>query len=379
MNGCSSAVDQTASKFWNCRRWLGALVIGPLALACGTPPPAADSYRVMSSDEVAHLELSRLDSLVLKIPNGLIKGITHFRRHDGRYYLLDGYDKKVHVFDLDGSHLLSFGGEGSGPGEFRRPIRLAFDQDEILVIDPGQHALMATFGDDGSFRAAEQLPLPRGPTAFEVVGGSLYVLTPGVTDSSGGGWDQLTVLDSNFGVVGRGCPVEARVVESMKSNGSLSTYQPSGVAVLDELVYCVHPISPTIQVMNTDGKNLGAVAVAPPFYRAPLDGPFSTNQKEILKYAASFTSHNVVYPVRDGPGFVSVYRSYDLEAGGSRYWLFRCTLEADWGVRDCAMTESNKKVVLVTPEGDVFLEEEAEPNGPPVVGIYRLVEEKTER
>ncbi|MDZ4258806.1 MAG: 6-bladed beta-propeller [Gemmatimonadales bacterium] len=171
-----------------------------LVVACEAPSAEADSYRTLSSDEVSRLELVPLDSLVLTVPGGLIKGITDFQRHDGRYYLLDGDDKVVHVFDAGGNHLLSFGGEGSGPGEFRRPVGLGFDRDEVLVFDPGQGSLMHAFGNDGTFRAAEQLPLPRSRPLWsvEVAEEKLYLLTSGNADSAGGGWDLLTVIDSNF-------------------------------------------------------------------------------------------------------------------------------------------------------------------------------------
>jgi hypothetical protein len=353
------------------RRALVVLVSSILTLACATAPPEADSYRTLSSDEVSHLKLVRVDSLVLTIPSGLIGGITDFRRHDGRYYLLDDYEKMVHVFDPGGSHLLSFGGEGSGPGEFIRPIALAFDRDEVLVID-GQSGLMDAFGDDGTFHAADYLPLPRTPMSIEVVDGDLYVVTTGAPDSAGGGWELLTVLDSNFEVVGRGCRIDARTVASERSRGIVQIFTASAVAVLDGRVYCTQPISPIVQVMGPDGKTLGKVAVAPPFYRAPVDRPITLNQKEMFNYVAGFTSHSAFHPLRDGPGFVSVYSSWDVEAGSYRFWLFRCTMDADWGVRDCAMTESPKRPIMITPDGEVFLEENGDADAPPVVGIYHL-------
>lgn len=375
MNGCFDAASPAVSRLWNSGRPLVILAIGVLALACEAPAPEADSYRTMSSDEVSPLELVRIDSLVLTIPSGLIGWVTDFQRYDGRYYLLDAYDKMVHVFDSGGSHLLSFGGKGSGPGEFIRPLALAFDRDEVLVIDPGQSTLMDAFGDDGTFHSAEYLPLPRIPMSIEVVEGDLYVMTAGAPDSAGGGWELLTVIDSNFEVVGRGCRIDARTVASKLSRGIVGIFQASAVAVLDGRVYCTQPISPIVQVMGPDGRALGRVAVAPPFYRTPVDRPITLNQKEMFKYVAGFTAHNAFYPLRDGPGFVSVYSSWDVESGSYRYWLFRCTLDADWGVHDCAAMESRKLPVLITPEGEVFLLENGEADGPPVVGIYRLAVE----
>ncbi|MDZ4258280.1 MAG: hypothetical protein U0974_11375 [Gemmatimonadales bacterium] len=159
----------------------------------------------------------------------------------------------------------------------------------------------------------------------------------------------------------------------------IGAFPPTDVAVRDGRVYCVQPISPIVQVMDAGGKTLGGIVVAPPFYRAPVDRPLSMNQKEAFEDLAGFTSNNAFYPLRDGPGFVSVYSSFDLELGGFRYWLFRCTLDAGWEAHDCAMTESTRKPILVTPGGEVFLEEEGEANDPPVVGIYRLGVERAAR
>ncbi|HEX2209716.1 MAG TPA: hypothetical protein VHG93_18690 [Longimicrobium sp.] len=39
-------------------------------------------------------------------------------------YVLDAMGSSVSAFDTDGRHLLSFGGKGGGPGEFRRPVQL---------------------------------------------------------------------------------------------------------------------------------------------------------------------------------------------------------------------------------------------------------------
>lgn len=379
MNCCFDAASRAVFRLWGGRRTLVVLVIGVLALACEAPVPEADSYTTLSSDEVSRLELVLIDSLVLTIPSGLIGWVTDFQRHDGRYYLLDGYDKKVHVFDAGGSHLLSFGGKGSGPGEFVRPLALAFDRDEVLVLDPGQSTLMDAFGNDGTFHSAEFLPLPQVPMSIAVVAGDLYVMTAGTTDSAGGGWELLTVLDSNFEVVGRGCRIDARTVASERSRGIVQIFTASAVAVLDDRVYCTQPISPIVQVMGPDGKALGRVAVAPPFYRAPVDRPITLNQKEMFEYVAGFTAHNAIYPLRDGPGFVSVYSSWDVEAGSYRYWLFRCGLDTDWGVHDCATMESSKMPVLITPDGEVFLKENGEADGPPVVGIYHLTAERVAR
>jgi len=49
-------------------------------------------------------------------------------------YILDRGNHQVRVFATDGQFLREFGGEGDGPGEFRRPQALAFIRDTVSVI-----------------------------------------------------------------------------------------------------------------------------------------------------------------------------------------------------------------------------------------------------
>jgi DNA-binding beta-propeller fold protein YncE len=100
----------------------------------------------------------------------------------------------VHVFSADGDFILSFGGEGSGDGEFRYPKGLAFDRfRNLYVADPWNHRVQ-------KFRTrmwtAESHPVDgdghRGATpssAFSVVSpsplGATYVtVTTGVSLSA---------------------------------------------------------------------------------------------------------------------------------------------------------------------------------------------------
>ena len=46
---------------------------------------------------------------------------------------------KIHLFKSDGTHIKSFGGEGTQQGEFKRPARIAFNAQNIMVADPGNH------------------------------------------------------------------------------------------------------------------------------------------------------------------------------------------------------------------------------------------------
>lgn len=56
---------------------------------------------------------------------------------DGRIYVLDQLAHEVRVFDADGEYLRSLGGRGSGPGEIKDAIGLAWADEVLWVCDPG--------------------------------------------------------------------------------------------------------------------------------------------------------------------------------------------------------------------------------------------------
>lgn len=56
----------------------------------------------------------------------------------GRSFVLDGIEETIHVFDLHGVHIKTFGGSGAGPSELRQPIGMTFDPTgRLWVADPG--------------------------------------------------------------------------------------------------------------------------------------------------------------------------------------------------------------------------------------------------
>ncbi len=57
------------------------------------------------------------------------------RATDGRIVVADGGSQEIRVFDPDGGHLVSMGGEGDGPGEFRSMNDAVLIGDTIGVFD----------------------------------------------------------------------------------------------------------------------------------------------------------------------------------------------------------------------------------------------------
>ncbi|MEX2609193.1 MAG: hypothetical protein WEA24_04545 [Gemmatimonadota bacterium] len=90
------------------------------------------------------------------------------RLSDGRIVVAEGTTQDVRYFAADGSHLLTSGGQGQGPGEFRSVgtlVRLPGDSLAVTDVSSGK---VVIFGPDGAF--AEAITMDRG--ALSVLDGA---------------------------------------------------------------------------------------------------------------------------------------------------------------------------------------------------------------
>lgn len=73
---------------------------------------------------------------------------------DGTVYLANTSDDRVHRFSADGTHLGSFGGEGSGNGRFSQPGEVAIGNDGTLFVTDIGNERVQQFTRSGTFRRA---------------------------------------------------------------------------------------------------------------------------------------------------------------------------------------------------------------------------------
>ncbi len=57
-----------------------------------------------------------------------------FQAEDGRFFLLDSGQRKIFIYDSNGSYLTSFGREGRGPLEFEQPLNFFMDENGLLYV-----------------------------------------------------------------------------------------------------------------------------------------------------------------------------------------------------------------------------------------------------
>lgn len=81
--------------------------------------------------------------------------------HLGRVFIADASLNVIHVYSPEGNYLTKIGGEGDGPGEFRRINSITFDDRYLHVMD-GQSYRISRFDLD-TFAYAEDLTFPFEP------------------------------------------------------------------------------------------------------------------------------------------------------------------------------------------------------------------------
>ncbi|HET7228363.1 MAG TPA: 6-bladed beta-propeller [Longimicrobium sp.] len=331
-------------------------------------PMEVASFTRLNSASVERLRLVKVDSIILGTAREGVSAITDFEEHDGELYVLDAMSKSVRVFDRSGALKRVIGRAGHGPGEFTDPVSMAFVGGRMYVADPHAGKRLSTFAPGGRFERETELNVPTVPVSLAEAGdriATLGILVSG--DPARQQWATMAVSTPDGRNVGRGCVLDPRYVESGRRDGMIAHFDFGSVAARGNRLYCVQGISPVVQVMDRAGNPVGQIRVAPPFYLAPHDQKLTMNQKAIFDFMAGFTAHAGFFPV-DG-GFVSAYSRFDRAQGEVRFHLFVCHGERR---PRCGTVENVRRPVYVPSLDTVYLEEEAQPNAPMQVGIYRV-------
>ena len=71
---------------------------------------------------------------------------------NGDIYISDGYgNSRVHKFDENGNHILSWGEPGSDPGKFSLPHNIALTSDKRIIVADRENFRLQIFDCDGKF------------------------------------------------------------------------------------------------------------------------------------------------------------------------------------------------------------------------------------
>jgi hypothetical protein len=97
----------------------------------------------------------------------------------GGMLVLDGQSHLVHVFDSVGTSVGSFGGEGEGPGEFRRPAAVTLLSDGRLAVAQGFPPVLHWLTSGGDYLSSTRLPIARDEAGTRTAGAfGIWQVTP---------------------------------------------------------------------------------------------------------------------------------------------------------------------------------------------------------
>ena len=84
----------------------------------------------------------------------------------GNVYVLEYYNNRIKVFDSSGAYLRSFGGWGTGPGQWRYARQFTIKDDKIYLADTYNHMIQILsltgqrLGGDGVYEVAQRAYYP---------------------------------------------------------------------------------------------------------------------------------------------------------------------------------------------------------------------------
>ncbi len=80
----------------------------------------------------------------------------------GRIWVVDQMSHEVRVFDADGEHVRTLGGEGEGPGELRMPFQIYRGPEGHMWVADAMNLRLSVFDTAGTFQASHPRPSPTG-------------------------------------------------------------------------------------------------------------------------------------------------------------------------------------------------------------------------
>lgn len=102
---------------------------------------------------------------------------------DGRLAILDALSHDLRIFSPDGDLLQRLGGEGSGPGELRRPRAMVVTPNGDIIVSDMQRRLTRFAGNEDGYSFAEAIPLELSIRDLCYLGDELMVHAVSLADS----------------------------------------------------------------------------------------------------------------------------------------------------------------------------------------------------
>ena len=299
---------------------------------------AIDSKR-LDSTAVAALHLDSLSEIELGADSTQFPvKVSSMHVTGNRVAIIDKVGRAVRMYDRSGRHLFSMATNRRAADQLLKPEVLRIHGDSLFVMDMNQKRGVAVVSPTGQVARVISLPPNTSMSGLDI-GDSIVAAASMLPDSDFElpGARLVTVSTTSGHPIARVCEPDPLYATSLKRNGFFSLFRAFGVRKFGNRIYCMQPISPSIQVFDLAGDSVGTIDVVPPFYRRGKDAPQSMNQLSINEFTSTFTENVDFFPFEHG--FVSVYTHFDRATSRRFFELFRCVLQNDNQYR-CGMTQS---------------------------------------
>ena len=192
------------------------IVAALLLISCGKQEKIKLNYKVVEVDGVQIYKNSNKPS-VLELPIKIVEEVVlqgdveneeesfvsapmplqcDFKKN---IYLFDKSTAKLKKFDKDGNFISSFGGQGTGPGEYQMPMGFFLMADSLYVIDAAAQNLVQ-FNIDGSF--IKKVTMTNGmPMMIKTVSEDKFIgyrISPEINENDIKLVVTLSLMDSKF-------------------------------------------------------------------------------------------------------------------------------------------------------------------------------------
>jgi hypothetical protein len=188
---------------------------------------------------------------------------------DGKVYVNDWDKKSIRKFDPDGNYLLTIGGPGQGPGEFRNVWHPRFDKNnDMYVSDSGGNRRISIFKRDGTLLKLIRLPIRLSDISISYQGNYIGYLSTMIEDPKGDSATRvLGLFDSQFQLLkefhkttrefkplsGKGEDSYAQFLADLIGDDA---FKPSTTYVLadDDSIYFGYPANYEIKIFSPEGE-----------------------------------------------------------------------------------------------------------------------------
>lgn len=352
----------------------------PLLLSCGdrersaAPTVAQDlwQFTTLDSTEVPVLSLTAGETVPLGSggPDSP-KRISRLLLTSDAIFVLDEEGAAVRRYDRRGRLVFTVDGASQRAWRFGRTYAMAVRNDSLTLADMSWRRGATAISPSGD--VLRSVPFEESASLNSVaLADSVFVVGHlAIRAQLDSGTARLvTVFGADGARLAEGCTPDPIYQRSVRDRGLFGMFGGAGAGVQDSHIYCWQAVSPVVQVLRLDGQLESAIQFAPPFYRRGGDAPGSMDPEAVQRFSSTWTELGAFFPFPDG--FLSVYSSFDLEAGKLAYSLFLCR-----GLQDetpaCAMaTIFDRPMGFLAPDTLVTVEGSDTPSTPPTLRLRVL-------